>query len=253
LAQASLQQDWATGPLGKCLGEFPLRYATQVLIADLSPGGPQLNNGTATLLELESKKLAITCSHVIEKYRAHWMSNRRAIFQIGTVKLNPIAQILSDSPEADLATILLSNDQAEKLTDSGMQFFVPVSWPPAPVTDKDWIAVGGYPAVWRDRVAWDTLEFKGYSIGATPVTTVRETQIGCRFERDRWVWNSKLDGLVDPLDLGGMSGGPAFVLRSLHWELAGVVFEFNPNLDVLFLRPAHMIERNGLVRGPFSG
>lgn len=239
---------WATGPLGRLLGEIPLRYARVALIGDLSRGGPRFNNGTATLLELGSKKLAITCSHVLNLYRSLRRSGGPAIFQIGNVKLEPISQLIAEDSETDLAIIRLTEEQANDLARSGAHFFVPASWPPAPVKDGDWVSLGGYPGRFRERVAFDVMNLTSYSIGATPVTSATETKIGCRFERERWVWSRNTDGLVDPDDFGGLSGGPAFVLRPLHWEFAGIMFEFSSALDLMFLRPASAIQEDGSIR-----
>lgn len=80
------------------------------------------------------------------------------------------------------------------------------------------------------------------------MSTVSETQIGCRFERERWEWGYKMADLLDPRELAGMSGGPAFILRPLYFEFAGIVREFSPTFDIMFLRPASMIEQDGSVR-----
>jgi hypothetical protein len=112
----------------------------------------------------------------------------------------------------------------------------------------DWIALAGFPGSWRERVAWNTMDFASYSIGATPVSSVSESQIGCRFERERWEWGYKLDGLLDPRELGGMSGGPAFMMHPLNFEFAGIVREFSPSFDIMLICPASMIELDGSIR-----
>ena len=42
-----------------------------------------------------------------------------------------------------------------------------------------------------------------------------------------------------------MSGGPAFIKRALHWELAGFIYEFNAAFDIMFLRHSSAVEPNG--------
>jgi hypothetical protein len=97
--------------LAKCLGQFPIAYAAPILIADLSRGGPRFNSGTATLIEIDSKKLAITCAHVIHKYRDNWIADRESLFQIDNVRLEPFSQLIAENRESDLATIELTQDQ----------------------------------------------------------------------------------------------------------------------------------------------
>ncbi|MGA2722860.1 MAG: hypothetical protein ABSG79_10655 [Bryobacteraceae bacterium] len=121
-------------PLETTLAEFPLKFAVAILIAEpsLSDADVRLTNGTATLIQFGCNRIALTCFHVLEKYR----SAPDAIFQIGNVKLNPTVQLVAEHPTADLATIRISESQAEGLTTcDGMraQFFQPTSWPPATV------------------------------------------------------------------------------------------------------------------------
>jgi hypothetical protein len=142
----------------------------------------------------------------------------------------------------------LSEEQAGVIEKDGKRIFLPASWPPAEIKEGDWVALGGYPGTLREQKAWNVLDFTTYSIGATPVTSASETKIGCRFERERWVKGHGRDGEPDPEDLGGLSGGPAFILRELHWELAGIMFEFSSTFDIMFLRPAHTIQEDGSIR-----
>lgn len=238
--------DWAKGPLPKQLGGFPLKFAKAAVIVDLSPGGPRFSNGTATLLELGGKKIAITCFHVIQWYRRLWRDDRESIFQIGNLKLEPTYQVIEEDSDLDLATIELSDQQANDLEKDGAQFFAPVCWPPAPVdSSSDWLAIGGFPGSMREHIGGNVLDVVGYSVGATPVSSVSEKKIVCRFERDRWIWSHNPRDLPDASNLGGMSGGPGFVLRRLHWEFAGIIFQFSEGLDAMLLRPATLIREDG--------
>jgi hypothetical protein len=240
---------WVAGGLGQALGDIPLGHSQPALVADLSPGGPHLFNGTATLVELGSKKLAITCHHVLQKYVELRNAGRLALFQIGKAVLDPVSQLIASDSKTDLAIIGLSAEQIITLEKgSEARFLVPPRWPPNPVKEGDFVSLGGYPGSFRKVISWDTLDFTSYSVGATPVSTVSETSIGCRFERDRWVWTDKRPGLVDPKELGGLSGAPAFVLREIHWELAGIIFEFSEDFDIMFLRPASVIGLDGSIR-----
>lgn len=60
----------AAGPLGEQLAKYPLRFAAGVLIGPTRRSRMfRLTSGTATLLRLAGRPLAVTCSHVIESYR----------------------------------------------------------------------------------------------------------------------------------------------------------------------------------------
>jgi hypothetical protein len=250
-ATAEAARRLAAGPLGRRLSEFPLLFARAALIAERrSRSGVWLTNGTATLIDFGRGPLAIACAHVLDEYRCHRGSGGSVTFQIGSVELDPTAQLVAEDPRVDLATIRLSENQAAVLmADEGMGacFFRPVSWPPTSVKENDSVALGGFPGEWRERTALDELTFNGYGIGATAVTSVSEAHFACRFERDRWVWSYRRDELVDPKELGGLSGGPAFIERRLHWELVGIIYEFSSTLDIMRLRPAHVVRADGSI------
>lgn len=82
------------------------------------------------------------------------------------------------------------------------------------------------------------------------VTSVTEDRFSCQFERDYWVASFGAEHHLDLRDLGGLSGGPAFIHRGLHWDFAGVIYEFSPELDIMFFRPAHVIDIDGSIHGP---
>jgi len=173
-----IDPSWAKGPLGRCLGELPLRYARVALVADLSAGGPRLFNGTATLIELAGVKLAVTCYHVLDKYRELGLSGRTALFQVGKVRLEPFEQLIAEDREMDLATIRFSEEQAKLLEDEGATFLMPPRWPPGPLTEEDWVSLGGFPGTLREHVELNVLNCPSYSVGATPVTLRQRRRSG---------------------------------------------------------------------------
>jgi hypothetical protein len=239
------------------LGEIALRHSAQVLIADFFPEGPKINSATATLLQIGSKRLAVTCQHVIAKHRKVGTKRRPSLFQIGNLAFEPLNERIVEEPKLDLATIELSDFQADQIIRRNVgtekAFLVPVRWPPNAVTTADSLGIGGYPGDWRFQGPGNQVEFNGYSIAATPVTSVSEFTISCQFARDHWNWVGKKEGLKDPIGLGGMSGGPAFVWREspvLHWEFAAFVYEFNCNIDVMLLRPAALVGEDGSITSP---
>jgi len=235
----------ATVKFEQKLSEFPLLFARSVLF-----GEPPIN-GTATLVDLGSGPIAVTCAHVLNEYRSLRDSGRHLRFQIGNVVLDPIAQLIAEDPYMDLATVRLSQGQAAALIGDGVvgsSIFRPRGWPLPPVKAGDVVALGGFPGPWRERLAFDELELRGFGIGATSVSSVSEDHFACRFERERWKWSFRLDGLSDLQELGGMSGGPAFLDRGLHFDLVGIVYEFSPGLDIMRLRPAHLIQPDGSIQ-----
>lgn len=238
---------------------FPILFARAIIFGDrASRHAPtRINSATATLLDLGNGPIAVTCFHVLAEYR----KSEAATFQIGSVRVDPEAQLVSEDCPSDLATIRLLSAQAEAIiedqilnTSRVFPIFKPESWPPAPVQEGDIVALAGFPAIWRKRLSvFHEFDFYGLAIGATRVTTVEENQFSCRFERSRWVWQSRMDGLSDLLreiggmELGGMSGGPVFAFRENRADLVGFISQFSTALDKMYLKPASLIRPDGTI------
>jgi len=244
----------AAGPLGQEMSKFPLRFAKMILFGDLpSPREPAtINNGTASLVDLGNGPLAITCSHVIAAFRERLRAGRPSLFQIGNCRLDPLAQLISESDDFDLAVIGLRDDQAKEITSDGeigSSFFRPVSWPPKPVAQGDFIAFGGFPGQWRTQLDLDALEFGTYSVGSSGVTTVGDNYFVSQFEREYWVQVLNNKGPEHLSELGGLSGGPAFVQRGLGFDFVGVIYEFSSNYELIYLRHSELIGSDGQITG----
>jgi hypothetical protein len=244
----------AAGALGQKLSEFPLLFANSVFFGRRSSrqAPTRVNSGTVTLVDFGTGPIALTCAHVLTEYRRLLGSGESVFFQIGNLSLDPLAQLIVESPSMDLATIALSQKQAAIITRDGLSgaaVFQPTTWPSPPVKESDVVALGGFPGTWRERVTSDELDFHGFGIGATFVASVAEDHFACQFERDHWVWAYRIDGLQGLKELGGMSGGPAFIHRGLHYDFVGIIYELSPDYDVMFLRPAQLIRANGSIVG----
>ena len=99
-------KDVAAGPLGQEMAKFPLRFARAAFFGDRPKKDKlqKVNNGTATLLNLNGRHIALTCSHVLDGYRKIH-SNPNTIFQIGGLELNPLDRIIDESSSVDLELI----------------------------------------------------------------------------------------------------------------------------------------------------
>ncbi|RPH50101.1 MAG: hypothetical protein EHM85_11530 [Desulfobacteraceae bacterium] len=98
----------AAGSLGQEMAKFPLRFAKPAFFGDRPTKGKlqNVNNGTVVFLNLNGKRIALTCSHVLDGYRKIH-GNPNTNFQIGDLELNPLDRIIdeSDSSHLDLVTI----------------------------------------------------------------------------------------------------------------------------------------------------
>jgi len=51
-------------------------------------------------------------------------------------------------------------------------------------------------------------------------------------------------------DLGGMSGGPAFIDRGLYFEFVGILSDYEKTYDAVFFAPVQSITQNGEIVPP---
>jgi hypothetical protein len=235
--------------------KFPLLFARA-----LTFGRGQLDvikNGTATLVNFGSGAIAITCHHNLDGYRKLLSEARQdAFFRIANVDLDPFSQLIDQDPSCDLATIRLSQRQAEELRADGCgpeaSIFEPKSWPSPLVEKGESVALGGFPGDLRELISPHWLRRNSFSIGATSVSSVTNHQFACQFERHLWVWASKRHSLEDAQqharELGGLSGGPVFALRGFSYDFVGIIYEFSSNLDILFAKHASLIGADGTIR-----
>jgi Trypsin-like peptidase domain len=240
----------AAGPLGQELTRFTLRFGQPILIASPPSEGREvkLNNGTATLVRLGETPVAITCAHVLSAYRERKASDASVEFQIGNLKVEPDECLIDENSGLDLATLNLSgrNFTSMSVRKGPPEFHEPVCWPPTPIAAGDHVTLSGYPGFWRQPPVGQLVEYDTLSVGGQEVTTVGDNRFICQFEREFWIQSFGYAGR-DLHELGGMSGGPVFVLRALHWEFAGIIYQASEDYDLLYIRPATLIRADGTI------
>jgi hypothetical protein len=227
-------------------------FATSVMIGTAD----EFHTATATLVDLGHGPMAVTCAHVMADYLEPWKAGK-ALIRINNIPVSH-SQLAGCDRDVDLATIRLSAEQAADVLTRGKigaQFYQPTRWPPEPARQSESVALGGFPAEWRqERFATKEIVTPYYGIGATDVTSASDRQFGCRFEREYWIWMLRSPELPDPTMLGGLSGGPVFAARYpfadrfLHRELVGIVTDYWPDNDIMLLAHAHWIQEDGSIR-----
>lgn len=237
----------AAGPLGGEMNKFPLRFAAPVFFGFLPAQDThsKINNGTVSLITIGGRLLAITCSHVLSAFKGLLEEEPNCVFQIGNCKLDPLSQLVYEDEGLDLAVIELTKKQIEEIPDGGeigASMFQPIDWPSPKVKEGEFIAFGGFPGKWREEIKPGHIDFSTYSSGASGVTTCNDTCFVSQFEREYWVKSFDTRGVDHLAELGGLSGGPAFVFRELHWDFVGIIFEFSTDFELLYLRYSSLIE-----------
>jgi len=235
--------------LGHALTNFPASFMEPVYIGDppLYRVEPVCAIGTATLIHLGGRFLAVTCHHVVQAFRE---ASQPRHMQVGELPLDPDAQLVSESKSLDIAVLEIKNHQL--LDDrSGMglrrdKFFGPRTWPPDPITEEDVISFSGFPGVWREQAGINRLEVFMLSHGASGIHSVSDTKFVTRLELD------KSEGLLnfkEVTDLGGISGGPVFRWRrgEVEPQLVGIIYEYQQTYDLLFIRSTRVIRADGTI------
>lgn len=241
------------GPLGGEMAKFALRFCKPVFFG-LPPSREHpvvVINGTASLLQFRDELLAVTCFHVIESYRRKLDEDCRCLFAVANCYFDPLAQLVAEDRAVDFAVLRLTPEQGDTITrDSngiGEAFYPLAAQPPTPIKVDDFVAYGGFPSDRRYLTSFDELSFGTYSSGACRVTDVYSDYITCEFEREYWVKHFfEAEAEAEPETLGGLSGGPVFVIRTssaglVSYEYAGLIFGMDKSTEALFMRRAEAI------------
>ena len=245
----------AAGPLGEVLSKFPLLFAKVAFFGErpTTSQPARINNGTISLVELGNGPLGLTCHHVLKEYRKVRDTTPGVIFQIGNVELDPVEQLIDENQRLDLATIRLTDNQVAAITSEeelGSCVFQPRSWPPPLPTPGEYVAFGGYPGSLRTVVSFAQLDFFSWSSGASLVSSGSDWQFVSAFQREYWVTSFAAKHQLDLRDLGGMSGGPAFINRGLYWDLVGLVSEYHEHYDAMFFASLRAVRADGTIESP---
>lgn len=238
-----------SGDLGLEMAKFPVRFCKPVFFGlPPSPIHPSyINNGTVTLINFRGALLAVTCCHVIEAYRQKRAEDINTFFAIASCHIDPLNQIIAEDNATDVVVIRLTAEQAAIITQNnngiGETFYQLTAWPPQPVRANDFVAYAGFPGQLRVFISFDEISFGSYSSGACRVTDTHADYLACEFERQYWI-TSFVEN--EPESLGGLSGGPAFVIRHspagiISYEFAGIIYKMHESTESLYIRDAQAV------------
>jgi len=220
--------------------EFAIRYCTIIFY------GRKLSNdrcevksaGTGTLISTGRKKLIVTNDHVLAGYEGLASTTDGIHFQVGRAAFDPHERLIDRNALSDLCTFdaegLDINDRLEIDPVPTLGFYDAQGWPPEPPEVGDVVLWAGFPSSLKHIDKNTRFNVPLTFIGATV------TRVGGRFivsnlnpDRKNLVvhYGDGLDSQSEALkELGGMSGGPAFVDRkwSVRPDLIAVISEYDP-------------------------
>lgn len=210
---------------------------TLVIIIGRPPsiGGP-INTASACVFSYANGFFLVTANHVFSTFEAlvaedasiRWQVSFRAGSERHLV-FDPRERVSLRNADEDIAAIQLSAAEVEYVGVTVCS--MPLGWPPPPLAPGDFLVMAGYPAMYREK--------QGPQVSFPALSAVFEVTSSGRFhpvwqwDRDRMVNTTGGDVPQPGPNLGGMSGGPVFLLQDLVYPLVGVATGFNQSWELL--------------------
>lgn len=206
------------------LSRMVYRHTTAVLLAPPDAPDGRMRNGSGFVLRVDGQHYLGTAWHVVEEWHRRRSAGEPILFQVGDAGLDPSTALAWNDQPSDVAFLRLSAEQAAAV-DVSICEPMP-NWPPAHPAPNSDVFVCGFPGQLRDRIGRRDVEFRSFAAHLI-VEEVRDRFVLCGLDRDVLVDVDGVDVLRSDLDLGGMSGGPAFLLGQLSYPLVALVSEFS--------------------------
>lgn len=244
------------GEFGNVLLKNMMNYVTSIAWGQFSNGDFKIdNNGTAFFLDMGAGPFFVTAAHVYEGYSEAKLKNPNLRCVLGSLEIDLEARCKGylGSKKLDIATFRIKAaevKQANKHICYGAG-----KWPIEKVSQGAGVLIGGFPGLEREK-----LDVQEYSFGLyaalTPVNSSSDRHFGCVLERSGWI-DTFGHGLPKVgYDMGGMSGGPAFLFHEsagsiVTWDLAGVIYSSSTEIgEVLFCHHSQFIQSDGSLCEP---
>jgi hypothetical protein len=241
------------GSLGKELGKVPIRFALPIFF-----GNPKklknedyLKSGTISLIKLECGLVGITCYHIIEEYRKRKQEDEETKICIGNYIIDLENNIIDENKKLDIVTINLNDPKFGEINHNfgiEFEFFTPIKWPPSGINEGNLVTLGGFPQIYRDNKSPGDIEFGSLSFIQLKINSVNEKYFVLQIEYDYLIESYNIDKRdIHDKKLGGISGSPAFIFRDLFFEFLGIVYEYSPEYNLLYIRCANIINSCGFI------
>ncbi len=200
-----------------------------------------IDQGSCFILDRGNGPMLVTAAHVYRGYLRDLERFGALYCQVANTRVYDLSAHLiacGNPEESDIATFALPEGAVERIGKQPVRA-LHADWP-APPRDGESVMFVGYPGKERLIEAIDEINFGIYS-AMTPVTSITDHQISCRFNRQFWI-DAHGHGLPPVgYGLGGISGGPLLVpdfqQGEWRWRLGGVISqapEERPAEAVLF-------------------
>lgn len=218
---------------GLLMTQMAYRHAGAVIIGLPPSRNPVLSNGSCFILKLRGCYYLGTAWHVVASYLKRRSGGEPVLFEVRDASLHPERSVVWKDEENDIVFLSLSHAELQRI---GLSICEPLmGWPPPHPQAKSYVLVSGFPAVIRERVTRERVDFHALST-LLQVTTVGERHIVCQFEREHWITYNHRGVPPRGTELSGMSGGPVFLVGNLAYPLVAMVSGFSANFELLYIK-----------------
>ncbi len=204
-----------------------------------------LHSGTLALVNTGLKVLAISANHVFEQYLKDKETDPNLKCQLGNVTVEPEKYVIDSDKTLDLVTFDLPVILA---TATGVTIHNSPSWPPPELHAPELVIFGGYPGNRRaEKSRTLNSDFVSF-ISRIGQSSEDHVSVHLNMSDSHWPQGERM---TNSPDLGGMSGGPVFRLRTgllETLEFAGVVYESSRTYELVFSRHASFIQADGSIQ-----
>jgi hypothetical protein len=188
----------------------------------------KIDGASGCVLRLQSGFFLVTAEHVLRAYEERIGNGERLNWQIGKLPpVDPLSRIawrdktaaadrsLMPYRPTDIVLLRLSEQEAQEACGEARIVPAPIEWPPVPLTVGQLVVLAGYPNQLRREDLEGTMNREACGL-AFEVTTVGDGYCKCQFAYTDFIefGSGAQPPDLNSVNLGGMSGCPAFVLVS---------------------------------------
>ena len=230
------------------------RHTLAIIIGPPPDENTPINTASGCILQLSGRPYLLTAEHVLKVFEERKATNTSVRWQICSpegsehyVVFEPLSRVSARTSSHDCVAIELTDAETETLR-------TPVctatnGWPPPVPQPGDLISLAGYPRLYR-RQSGAVVEF-GALTATFEVTAGGEYHCVAQWDRNHIVNTTESAIPEYGSDLGGMSGGPVFLVRQLSYPICGLITDFHSTWELL--RIAHLSALPIQESGPAAG
>jgi hypothetical protein len=198
------------------------------------PCGGKIEGASSCLLKLHGKVYSVTAEHVLVGYEERVESGERINWQVGRLRpFDPLERVAwrggrrHNGRGKDIACIEISESEAREAC-AGLDLILRAStpWPPAVPEQGQVVFMAGHPTE-QMQSSNGEIDVGGFGQIFRVTTSTGDGSFKCRFEYRELISHDDQALPMETIEtnVGGMSGGPVFLMGESGYPLVGVISE----------------------------